>query len=161
MMEERWNWDPHREESWGSGEASWEPEAQTAGTSHGDSEAGQGNRVLHGGVYKVVIGAWLWLLAVFWAVFGFERESAYMMAVATGLFFAYFGISALLMGMQRDYETVRESFPHYLQQRFETQSGPISGWGSLVQVAIIPVALALAGTALCLIIAMARNGALG
>ncbi|MGM0559639.1 MAG: hypothetical protein ACQETX_01045 [Pseudomonadota bacterium] len=121
----------------------------------------QGNRVLHGGVYKVVIGAWLWLLLVFWAAFGFERESAYLLAIATGLFFVFFGISALLMGMQRDYETVRESFSRYLQHRFETQSGSISGWGSLVQVAIIPVALALAGTLLCLVLAMARAGTLG
>ncbi|WP_022728644.1 hypothetical protein [Fodinicurvata sediminis] len=128
-------------------------------TSHHDER--QGNRILHGGVYKVVIGAWLWLLLVFWGAFGFERESAYMMAVATGLFVAYFGISALLMGMQPDYEQVRARFSRFLQQRFETQSGPISGWGSLVQVAIIPVSLALAGTALCLILAMVRAGTLG
>ncbi|MFC4352583.1 hypothetical protein ACFOW6_13610 [Fodinicurvata halophila] len=160
-MDERWNWDQSHTESWGSGQASWAPEAQTAPSSHDESEAAQGNRALHGGVYKLVVGAWLWLLLVFWTVFGFERESAYMMAVTTGLFFLYFGISAMLMGMQRDYETVHERFTRYLQQRFETQSGPISGWGSLVQVAIIPVALALAGTVIGLIIVLARNGALG
>lgn len=128
-------------------------------TSHHNER--QGNRILHGGVYQVVVGAWLWLLLVFWAAFGFERESAYMMAVATGLFVAYFGISALLMAMQRDYGRVRESFARFLREWFETQSGLISGWGSLVQVAIIPVSLALAGTALCLILAMVRAGALG
>ncbi|WP_026987270.1 hypothetical protein [Fodinicurvata fenggangensis] len=118
----------------------------------------QAPRELHPGFFWVVLLAWLWLVAAFWSAFAGDLQSAWMVTISTAFFGMYFGLSAILLGLQRDREPVHKSFLAYLKGRMDTFTGAVSGRGALVQVAIIPVSLALAGTGMAIVLAWVRGG---
>ncbi|MGM0559657.1 MAG: hypothetical protein ACQETX_01135 [Pseudomonadota bacterium] len=118
----------------------------------------QAPRELHPGFFWVVLLAWLWLVVAFWSAFAGNLQSAWMVTISTAFFGMYFGLSAILLGLQRDREPVHKSFLAYLRGRMDTFTGAVSGRGALVQVAIIPVSLALAGTGMAIVLAWVRGG---
>lgn len=122
------------------------------------SSRDQASRELHPGFFRVVIIAWLWLIAAFWSVFASDLQSAWMVTISTAFFGMYFGLSAILIGLQRDREPVHKGFLTYLKGRMDIFTGPVSGRGALVQVAIIPIALAMAGTGMAVVLALVRGG---
>lgn len=113
---------------------------------------------LHPGFFWVILLAWLWLVAAFWSAFAGDLQSAWMVTISTAFFGMYFGLSAILLGLQRDREPVHKGFLTYLRGRMDTFTGAVSGRGALVQVAIIPVSLALAGTGMAIVLAWVRGG---
>lgn len=106
----------------------------------------------------MVILAWVWLIITFWSVFAGDPQSAWMVTISTAFFGMYFGLSAILIGLQRDREPVHKGFLTSLKGRMDIFTGPVSGRGALVQVAIIPIALALAGTGMAVVLALVRGG---
>ncbi|WP_022728662.1 hypothetical protein [Fodinicurvata sediminis] len=123
-----------------------------------DSNSQQVPGELHPGFFWVVILAWLWLVAAFWSAFAGDLQSAWVVTISTAFFAMYFGLSAILMGLQRDREPVHKGFLAFLKGRMDTFTGAVSGRGALVQVAIIPVSLALAGTGMAIGLAWVRGG---
>jgi hypothetical protein len=108
------------------------------------SEAG-----VHPMVAKIAIGATVWFLAVTWLFFAWGRQIDFLIAIVI-LFFAFFiGLFLLTASYSvRDKRwPVREmSFREFLRSDVRIGSGTMRGRDVAIQIATIPVALALAGT---------------
>lgn len=114
---------------------------------------------LHPGVYVVALAGWAWLFGAFWVVFGGEREGAFMLAVDMAFLAAFFGTPYVLKRTADRFLKRKQdngSFADFLQGDVETWTGTLSGWSALIQVIIVPFALALGMTAIGFIIASAR-----
>jgi hypothetical protein len=119
------------------------PEAQSAERMEA-SEAG-----VHPLAVKIAIGATIWFLAVTWLSFGWGRETDFVLAVVI-LFFAFF-IGLFLLTASYSVKDkrwpVREtSLQEFLDSEVGIGGGTMRGRDVLIQIAMIPVALALAGT---------------
>lgn len=113
-------------------------------------------REVHPSVYKIALLGWIWIIAMFWLMFGGEGESAYMVAISTGFFAIYFIASWLLLAMRLDERDPKTRFRIFLTRTMDTWTGPMSGLSVLIQVALIPIALAFAVTAMAVILAVVR-----
>jgi hypothetical protein len=114
---------------------------------------------LHPGVYVAALGGWVWLFGAFWATFGGEAEGAFMLGVDTVFLAVFFG-TPFILKRTADRFLKREgsagAFADFLQMEMETLTGLVSGWSALIQVCIVPFALALGMTAIGIVIAAAR-----
>ncbi|HEY4344807.1 MAG TPA: hypothetical protein VGN05_10705 [Parvibaculum sp.] len=114
---------------------------------------------LHPGVYVAALAGWVWLFGAFWATFGGEAEGAMMLGVDMVFLAVFFGTPWLLKRTADRFLDRRDEaggFLDFLNMEMETLTGHVSGWSALIQVIIVPVALALGMTAIGFIIAAAR-----
>jgi hypothetical protein len=104
---------------------------------------------VHPMAVKIAIGATIWFLAVTWLSFAWVRETDFVLAVVI-LFFAFFiGLFLLTASYSVKDERwpVREtSFREFLSSDVPIGSGTMRGRDVLIEIATIPIALALAGT---------------
>lgn len=114
---------------------------------------------LHPGVYAVALGGWVWLFGAFWLVFGGEAEGAFMLGVDTVFLATFFGVPYILKRTADrflDRHGHDGSFGDFLSRDVETLTGRLGGWSALIQVIVVPFALALGMTAIGFIVAAAR-----
>ena len=109
-----------------------------------ESEAG-----VHPMAAKIAIGATIWFLAVTWLSFAWGRETDFVLTVVI-LFFAFF-IGLFLLTASYSVKDqrwpVREtSFREFLGSDIRIGSGTMRGRDVLIEIATLPIALALAGT---------------
>lgn len=108
------------------------------------SEAG-----VHPMVVKVALGAALWFLFVTWLSFAWGPEIDYLLVIVT-LFFGFFFTLFLLTASYSTHDPrwpVRDtSFREFLVSEVGIGDGRMKGREVLLEVALIPVALALAAT---------------
>ena len=114
------------------------------------------------GLYGVVAASYGFIMLAYWLTFGAEAESGLMVAVSTvyvGMAFGVFWTMAQLgEKLLRERHGGRKvpSLSDFLSGTIATRTGPMSGWSAAVQVALIPVGLAVATLAICIIIALNR-----
>ena len=108
------------------------------------SEAG-----VHPIAAKIAIGAVVWFLIVTWFSFAWDRQVDYLLAIV----FLFFGFFLLLFLFTASYSVkdprwpVREtSFREFLTSDVGIGAGTMSGRDVLIEIALIPVALAFAAT---------------
>lgn len=98
-------------------------------------------------VYKTVLAAFVWMLLAAWIAFGTAREADFTLAFASLLFFMFFAILLFLSITARHHLTAsEESLTHFLHSNVDTATGPLTGRAAWVEIAVIPVSLALAAT---------------
>jgi hypothetical protein len=98
-------------------------------------------------VYETVLAAFAWMLLAAWIAFGTAREADFTLAFASLLFFVFFAILAFLSVTVRHHmRASEETVSHFLHADVDTATGPMSGRAAWIEIAVIPVALALAAT---------------
>jgi hypothetical protein len=104
---------------------------------------------VHPAVAKVAIGATVWFLLVTWLAFAHGAETDFVLVVVI-LFFAFFlGLFLLTASFSANDARwpVRDTnFHEFLGSDIRIGSGTLPGHEVLIQIALLPVALALAAT---------------
>lgn len=122
-------------------------------TMHDSAEIGpratRGNAEVHPGVFKLVIVAAVWFLAVSWLYFAWGTEVDLDLAVATGFFIMFFALFLMMStGILKDtrQSEQRTSFRKFLRSKVATYTGERRGADVLIEITLIPVSLAVAAT---------------
>src|SRR3954470_4560429 len=85
------------------------------------------HRDLHPGVYKLFVGCWTALIAVFLATFAESPFTLFMLSVVIGYAIMFFGVPYVMSRVARPETKVGEvSFGHFLRGQVQTLTGPIS-----------------------------------
>jgi hypothetical protein len=126
-------------------------EAPTTGTLEASSaESMEASEVgVHSAVTKIAIGAAIWFVVVTWLSFAWTRETDFVLVIVT-LFFAIFFTLFLLTAsytLKDPRWPVREtSFGDFLKSDIGIGTGTMRGRDVLIEIALIPIALAFAAT---------------
>ncbi len=106
-------------------------------------------------VYRSVIAAFAWMILVSWITFGSNREADYTLALASVLMLVFLALPIIIyVTASHHMKASQESLDHFLSSRFDTATGSLSGREAWIEIAIIPVALALAATLFGIVYAM-------
>lgn len=95
------------------------------------------------------IAAYTWLVFVAWLIFGHEGEARLPLAIVTVISIMYLGLLAGGGWYSWDVTPERSkarTFGEFLDGPVETATGTISGREAYLQIALMPVALAIGGT---------------
>jgi hypothetical protein len=114
---------------------------------------------VHPVVIKVALSAVVWFLAVTWLDFTGSGEVDFYLAVATGFFVAFFTLLLLTASMVIDdprWAQPKASFTEFLDDDVPVDTGMMRGRDVLIQIAVLPVALAVAGTFIGLVWTIVR-----
>ncbi|MGH6735846.1 MAG: hypothetical protein ACRECX_07165 [Methyloceanibacter sp.] len=123
--------------------------------SPGDPETDSARRMqesetgIHPIVPKIAIGASVWFLLVTWLSFAWGGETDYLLVIVT-LFFAFFLVLFLFtasytVGDPR-WDVRETNFREFLVSDVGIGSGKMRGRDVLIEIALIPIALAFAAT---------------
>ena len=99
------------------------------------------------------------IFAAFWLTFAGDSEAALAISMSTVYALVFFAVPYLMVRMAAKHGLPpgrRSSLSDFLNGDFETITGRISGWSALVQVALVPVALAFGTLAIGVIYTSAR-----
>ncbi len=111
------------------------------------TEAGQAG--VHPIVVKIAIGAVLWFLAVTWLAFADRGEIDFDLAIVTLFFAIFFTLFLLLASFSVDdprWHTRRTSLREFLDSNVGIDTGEERGRDVLIEIALLPVTLAVAAT---------------
>ena len=114
------------------------------------------NAIMHPHVYRVALLCWLCFLAVFWATFWTSSNALFQVVIGTVYAAMFFGVP---YEMSRIYPGARRggrSFWSFMRKPFQTRTGVMQGYEVLLQVILVPVLLTIGGTAIGIIIHLAR-----
>ena len=113
-------------------------------------------------LFGITAASYGFIMLAHWMTFGAHAETALMVAVSSAYVAMVFGIpwtmARLGEKMLRERHGGRPApgLSDFLHGTIVTRTGPMSGWSAAVQVALIPVGLAFATLAICIIIALSR-----
>lgn len=108
------------------------------------SEAG-----VHPIVIKIAIGAVLWFLAVTWLAFAGSAETDFLLVIVIlffGLFLGLFLLTASYTVSDQRWPVRETSLRKFLTSDVGIGSGTMRGRDVLIEIALVPVALAFAAT---------------
>ena len=114
---------------------------------------------MHPGASGLWLGCWGVLLAIFVATFAGFAYPMYMLAIVACCALSFFSLPILMerqsvkQGWSRK---VRQSFGEFLDGSFQTATGPMPGKEAVLQMILVPGALAFGAALIGLIIASAR-----
>jgi hypothetical protein len=109
----------------------------------------RGDAGVHPIVAKIAIAAVLWFLAVTWLSFASNGEIDYLLAIVTmffAIFFTLFLLTASYSTHDPRWPSRDTSFREFLESRVGIGGGTMRGRDVLIEIALIPVALAFAAT---------------
>src|SRR4051812_30103835 len=108
---------------------------------------------IHPGVYKLFVGCWAALIAVFVATFAESPFTMFMLAVVIGYAIMFFGVP-YVMSRVAPPKTKVANVPlfDFLRGQVQTLTGPVAGIEALTQVLMVPVCLILGGIAIGFIV---------
>lgn len=107
---------------------------------------------LHPAILGWVAGLYAYMLGVYWLLFIGKQDVAFMLAVSTVFFIMYGGLP-LTMARTGQVSTEGTRLSDFLNGKFATYTGPISGRSAMIQVLTIPASLCLAVTGIAVAIA--------
>lgn len=127
------------------------------------------NRAVHDslplGAFGLIAGAAGAMMLAYWLTFAAHAEAAFMVAISIVYVLMYAGTPWLMariggnMLRQRHGGRAAPALGDFLDGVMDTATGPIGGRAALVQVAIIPVGLAVATIGICIVVATMRAAA--
>jgi hypothetical protein len=104
---------------------------------------------VHPAAAKVAIGATIWFLLVTWLAFAWSRETDFVLVVVI-LFFAFFLglflLTASFSAKDARWPVRDTNFREFLGSDIRIGNGTLPGREVFIQIALLPVALALAAT---------------
>ncbi|MEX0760244.1 MAG: hypothetical protein WD100_11760 [Tistlia sp.] len=113
---------------------------------------------LHPACYAIIFGAALWIVGVYGLAFAAAPQALMMVGVSLSFLLVYGGLPLVMWRSRPLPQRARRTggFGAFARSRVETWTGAIHGREATTQMAMIPVALALAATGTALAIAAAR-----
>jgi hypothetical protein len=112
--------------------------------------------LMHRGVYKIALLCWVGFLSVFWVTFWVSTGALFMVTVGTFYALMFFGVP-IVMSRMAPTRPRQNSLGAFLQGRFTTFNGTVSGLDALLQVVLVPLCLGLGGIAIGTIIRLSRG----
>ncbi len=109
---------------------------------------------VHPIVVEIVIAAAVWFIAVTWLDFARGSGVDLDLAIVTLFFVIFFALFLLTATYGRDdprWRLPATSFRAFLRARIGTATGPLRGRDVLLEIALVPVALAFAATLIGLV----------
>lgn len=98
-------------------------------------------------VYRSVVAAFIWMIAAAWITFGRGREADFALTAASLLILIFLMLPFIIyVTATHHMKAKQETLQHFLRSEVDTATGPLSGREVWVEIAIIPIALALAAT---------------
>ncbi len=113
------------------------------------------NTAVHDGVFGIFIGLFAAILAVFYLTFSQSGESVFMIAICAFYGAMYFGAPALFRRISKE-KRRRKDWSSFLSEPLSTNTGMISGRAALLQICLVPAALTICVTGICIIVALVR-----
>jgi uncharacterized SAM-binding protein YcdF (DUF218 family) len=108
-------------------------------------------------VWLLLLGAYLTILGLLWLGFGTSTEGVIVLVVDTVFFAAFFTAPWVVMQIARATGQVEGGgFAEFLRRGLDTPSGQLTARDAMLQVALVPVALAFGIAAIALIAFLAR-----
>ena len=104
---------------------------------------------LHPVAVEIGIGAGLWFVAMAWLDFARYGEIDYLLAIVTlffVMFFTLFLLTASYSAHDPRWPSRDTSFREFLRSSFGTATGSMRGREVLIEIALLPLALAFAAT---------------
>jgi hypothetical protein len=104
---------------------------------------------VHPVVFEVGLGGAVWFIAVSWLYFAWGRHVDLALAVATGFFIMFFTLFLIMAaGIIKDPRWLqhRVNFRKFLRSDVPTYTATMRGRDALIEITLIPVALAFAAT---------------
>ena len=95
---------------------------------------------------KIAVGAAVWFVAISWLAFAWGPEIDYLLVIVTlffAIFFTLFLLTASFSVHDSRWPVRRTSFRQFLKSNVRIGSGTMSGREVLIEIALIPVVLAL------------------
>ncbi len=94
-------------------------------------------------VGKLIVAAYVALIAAFALATAGSRESIFMIAISTLFVVIYFTVPRIMLGQERG-QADRPGFDAFMADGMQTLTGHSTGPAALVQMLIVPVSLTLA-----------------
>lgn len=108
-------------------------------------------------VYRSVAVAAVWGLLAAWLAFGRNERTDFDLAIVLVFGIIALSVPRLIRITARHHNAVKsEDLQHFLSSRVETETGQMSGGQAWLEIALIPVSLALAATLLGLVFAFSH-----
>jgi len=98
-------------------------------------------------VYRSVVAAFAWMIGMAWIAFGSGMEPDFALGFASLLMIICLGILLFIQTTARHHmKAGQESLHDFLSREVDTATGSLPGYAAWIEIAIIPVSLALAAT---------------
>ena len=114
--------------------------------------------VMHPHVYRIALACWACFLAVFWVTFWVSSNAIFQVVIGTVYAVMFFGVPYEMSRFCPGPRNGTKSFWRFMADPFRTLTGSMRGYEALLQVILVPVLLTLGGTAIGIIIRLARSG---
>ena len=104
---------------------------------------------VHPIVIKIAVAAAVWFVVTSWLAFAWGPEIDYLLVIVTlifAIFFTLFLLTASFSVHDARWPVRRTSFHEFLRSNIRIGSGTMSGREVLIEIALIPVALAFGAT---------------
>jgi hypothetical protein len=104
---------------------------------------------VHPFVFQLGLGAVVWFLSVAWLDFAWGRHVDFSLVVVTGVFFIFFSLLLLassLIAKDPRWSQSKMTITDFIRNDVATSTGKMRGRDALIEVALVPVALAVAAT---------------
>ena len=110
---------------------------------------------VHGAVYVIAGAAYLWMLLIAWIAFSSPTGADLDLGFVTVIFAVFMGLAVLAYSVAHSHLHKRlPAWDEFVSSRISIATGAVQGWEMGVQIMIIPIALALAATALGIVYAL-------
>jgi hypothetical protein len=109
---------------------------------------------IHGIVPKIAVGAAFWFLIMTWLDFARGGEIDYLLVIVTlffVMFFALFLLTASYSLHDPRWPLRDTSLHEFLRSKIKTATGTMRGRNALIEIALVPVSLAIAATVIGLV----------
>jgi len=106
---------------------------------------------IHPIVVKIAVGAAVWFVVTSWLAFAWDAEIDYLLVIVTlffAIFFTLFLLTASFSVHDSRWPVRQTSFREFLKSNIRIGSGTMSGREVLLEITLIPVALAFGATLL-------------
>lgn len=132
----------------------WTRDVQRSVSAAGaQDESDQIRHRMHPAIFRIVFGAFLWMIVAAFAGFAGGSGSAFLIGVATYLLAVYLTVPYILERFRRYRDGKRgdEPLAEWAEEYVETEAGPLKGKEAMLQAATGPVSLAVGITAIAVV----------
>jgi hypothetical protein len=115
--------------------------------------------IMHPHVYRLALVCWLCFLAVFWVTFWTSSNALFQVVIGTVYAAMFFGVPYEMSRIYPGDRMKGRSFLGFMSRPFQASTGSMHGYEAVLQVIMVPMLLTLGGTAIGIIIRLAKAGA--
>ena len=113
---------------------------------------------MHPNVYRLALLCWLCFMTVFWVTFWVSSNALFQVVIGTVYAVMFFGVPYEMSRIFPGKRTANKSIWRFMAEPFGTRTGTMRGYEAMLQVIMVPLLLTLGGTAMGIILRIARAG---